>query len=70
VTLRLRAASGEHAIAMTDQGPYPCQTGARVTARYFTAELPVGLGDIRYWIEAEDRVGNGSRGSLERIFLA
>ncbi|MCF7990459.1 MAG: hypothetical protein K9M02_08440 [Thiohalocapsa sp.] len=29
-----------------------------------------GLGDIRYFIEAEDRRGNVTRGALERIFLA
>ncbi|WP_209262512.1 hypothetical protein [Thiorhodococcus minor] len=66
----LRSASGEQRIAMTDRGPYPCQTWAKVTAQYVTADLPVGLGDLRYFIEAEDRRGNVSRGALERIFLA
>lgn len=70
VTLHLRSENGEQRIAMTDRGPYPCQTGARVTAQYLTADLPVGLGDVRYFIEAEDRRGNVSRGALERIFLA
>ncbi|NEV65013.1 glycosyl hydrolase family 57 [Thiorhodococcus minor] len=70
VTLHLRSASGEQRIAMTNRGPYPCQTGAKVTAQYVTADLPVGLGDLRYFIEAEDHRGNVSRGALERIFLA
>jgi hypothetical protein len=55
---------------MHDNGPYPCRTGARVTANYYTADLPAGLGDIRYFVEAEDRRGNVTRGALERIFLA
>jgi hypothetical protein len=37
---------------------------------YCTAELPVGAGDVRYYIEAEDGRGNIARGALERIFLA
>lgn len=70
VTLVLRAASGETAMAMADRGPYPSQTGAQVTANYFTASLPVGAGDVRYYIEAEDRRGNVSRSALERVYLA
>jgi hypothetical protein len=35
-----------------------------------TAQLPVGAGDVRYYVEAEDRCGNVARGSLERVFLA
>ncbi|MBK1718425.1 glycosyl hydrolase family 57 [Thiocystis violacea] len=70
VTLRLRSDQGEQAIPMTDLGPYPCQTVARATAHYYVADLPVGLGDIRYFIEAEDQRGNRSSGALERIFLA
>ena len=46
---------------------FACENG-RVT--YFTANLPVGAGDVRYFIEAEDRLGNLSRGALERIWLA
>jgi hypothetical protein len=41
-----------------------------LTADYLTAELPIGAGDLRYYIEAEDERGNVSRGTLERIFLA
>ena len=70
VTLVLRAASGETRIEMSDHGPYPSQTGAAVTAHYFTAQLPVGAGDVRYYIEAEDGKGNVSRGALERMYLA
>ncbi|MEI2742017.1 MAG: glycosyl hydrolase family 57 [Candidatus Competibacter sp.] len=70
VTLALRAASSETRITMTDNGPYPSQTGAALTAHYFTAELPAGAGDVRYYIEAEDGKGNVSRGALERVFLA
>jgi hypothetical protein len=32
--------------------------------------LPIGLGDVRYFIEAEDGRGTIARGALERIFLA
>jgi len=70
VTLHLRTAQGERRVAMTDRGPYPCETSAPVTARYFTADLPPGLGDLRYFLEAEDERGNRARGSLERVFLA
>lgn len=70
VTLHLRADGQEQTLTMTDQGPYPCQTGARATANYFTVDLPEGLGDVRYFIRAEDQRGNVSRGALERVFLA
>lgn len=68
--LVLRTATGERTLDLVDRGPYPSQTGARVSARYFTAELGAGLGDVRYFIEAEDTRGNRARGALERIFLA
>lgn len=70
VELVLRTAEGERHLPMRSLGPYPSHTGARVTADYLTAELPVGAGDVRYYIEAEDGRGNCSRGALERIFLA
>ena len=70
VELVLRTQEGESRLAMRNQGTYPSQTGARVTADYLTADLPIGVGDIRYYIEAEDRLGNVSRGALERIWLA
>jgi len=66
----LRAATGESRIPMTDNGPYPSQTGAAITAQYFTAKLPVGAGDVRYYLEAEDGKGNIARGALERVYLA
>ncbi|MFM8333795.1 MAG: glycosyl hydrolase family 57 [Candidatus Methylumidiphilus sp.] len=69
VTLVLRSAAGETRQAMRSHGPYPSRTGAAVTAEYFTADLPVGAGDVRYFIEAEDLRGNVSRSALERIYL-
>ena len=70
VELVLRWADGEQRLAMRNQGPYSSHNGAAVTADYLTAELPIGAGDVRYFIEARDRRGNVSRGTLERIFLA
>ena len=68
--LILRTAAGEQRIAMKNQGPYPCQTSAFVSADFYTIALPVGAGDSRYYIEAEDGCGNIARSALERIFLA
>ena len=70
VRLILRTQCGETWLDMHNNGAYPCKTGATVTADYFTVELPVGAGDVRYFIEAEDHCGNTSRSSLERIYLA
>ena len=70
VNLVLRAATGETRLEMEDHGPYPSQTGAAVVASYHTARLPVGAGDIRYFVEAEDNRGNVSRSALERVYLA
>ncbi len=70
VTLTLRTATGETKLPMENRGPYPSQTGAAVTAVYYTAQLPVGAGDVRYFIEAEDSKGNVSRSALERVYLA
>lgn len=69
VELILRSDSGETQIKMTNHGPYPSQTGAQVSANYCTAELPVGAGLVRYFIEAEDCQGNIARSALERIYL-
>lgn len=69
VNLVLRTANGEITLSMQDHGPYPCETGADLTARYYTVDLPVGAGDVRYYVEAEDRAGNVARGTLERIAL-
>jgi Glycosyl hydrolase family 57 len=70
VEIILRNGAGETRQAMTDRGSYPCQTGAARTATYYTFELPVGLGDIRYFIEAEDTRGNIACSALERVYLA
>lgn len=70
VTLVLRAGGGERRLPMRNRGPYPTRTGAARTAHYYTVELPEGLGDVRYFLEAVDRRGNPSRGTLERVFLA
>ncbi|MBK1617606.1 glycosyl hydrolase family 57 [Lamprobacter modestohalophilus] len=70
VELVLRSDTGEQRLPMHDHGPYPSQTGAALSAHYLTAQLPLGAGDVRYYIEAEDQRGNIARGSLERIFLA
>ncbi len=69
VELVLRTPAGEQRLTMDNHGPYPCETGATVTADYLTADLPIGVGDVRYYVEAEDRRGNLSRGALERIRL-
>ncbi len=69
VSLVLRSAEGESRLAMRNHGAYPSKTGASVTADYFTADLPVGAGNVRYYIEAEDTRGNVSRSALERIYL-
>lgn len=69
VELVLRTGATETRFKMRNRGPYPCETGAAVTADYYTAELPAGAGDVRYYIEAEDLRGNVSRGALERVYL-
>jgi hypothetical protein len=43
---------------------------ATVSGHYYTAVLPVGAGDVRYYIEGEDRAGNVARSALERVYLA
>jgi len=70
VELVLRYGGRQDVVSMTARGPYPSQTGARLSAGYFTAELPEGVGDVRYYIEAEDGRGNIARSALERVFLA
>ncbi len=68
--LREDAGKGaEREIPLHDRGPYPSQTGPAVVANLFEAELPEGIGDVRYWIEAVDGKGNVSRSALERVFL-
>ncbi|NBC33012.1 MAG: glycosyl hydrolase family 57 [Alphaproteobacteria bacterium] len=70
VNIVIRGPNGETTMRMTDHGPYPSETGAAITSSMFTADLPVGAGDLRYYIEAEDRAGNVSRSALERVFMA
>ena len=65
----VRSSQGEQQIPLQMHGPYPCRTGAAVPADYCTCQLPVGLGDVRYYIEAVDNKGNVGQSSLERIFL-
>lgn len=67
--LVLRAGGREQTIPLQDRGAYPSRTSPRSTAHLFTCALPAGLGDVRYFIEAEDGHGNRSRSALERIFL-
>lgn len=66
----LRADGKEQAIPLTDCGPYPSRTSPGAIAHLYTCALPVGIGNTRYFIEAEDAKGNRTRSSLERIFLA
>jgi hypothetical protein len=70
VTLFLRTGQGEKTLTMENHGTYPSQTNPAVTADFFTAKLPVGAGDVRYFIEAEDNQGNIARSTLERVYLA
>ena len=70
VVLKLRRGGCEEVLPMRDTGAYPCRTGARASAHLYTCTLPVGVGDVRYFIEAEDERGNVSRSALERVFLA
>ncbi|MDR1519421.1 MAG: glycosyl hydrolase family 57 [Planctomycetota bacterium] len=69
--IRPDAGRGEaRELPLADQGPYPSRIGAKSAAHLYTAELPAGMGDIRYWLEAVDGKGNKSRSALERVFLA
>lgn len=68
--LIIRGANGEQRFSMNNQGAYPSRTQAHVAAEFFTLALPLGAGDIRYFIEAEDNQGNIAQSALERVFLA
>jgi hypothetical protein len=70
VELVLRQGGKETRQAMKSHGAYPSRTGASLTSEYFTCQLPQGAGDVRYYIEAEDRHGNRCQSCLERAFLA
>ena len=65
----IRAHSGERRLPLLDRGTYPCRTGASRTAHHYSVMLPEALGCVRYFVEATDRHGNRSRGSVEDIFL-
>lgn len=69
ITAVIKTSAQQTRLEMTRLGNYPCHTGAARTAEYFSAQLPIGAGDMRYFIEAEDQRGNISRSSLERIYL-
>ncbi len=70
VELVMRYNNQEHRLPMRSHGPYPSQTSPMITASYFTADLPEGIGDIRYFIDSKDKKGNKSVSSLEKIHLA
>lgn len=65
----IRADNQTQTLTMQDRGVYPSQTQARISSHYYTLDLPQGLGDVRYYIEAEDNKGNIARSALERIYL-
>ncbi len=72
VRLMIRSDAGtgpEREVVLQDRGRYPTQTGAKYVANLYEAELPEGLGDVRYWIEAVDNAGNAARSALERVYL-
>jgi hypothetical protein len=61
----------KHAIEESDLIPDTRSRGLFAeTYTDYTAKLPVGAGDVHYYIEAEDGKGNVSRGALERVYLA
>jgi hypothetical protein len=64
-----RPASGNETRIKMEGGAYPSRTSPQVIGEYYTAKLPIGIGDVRYYIEAIDKKGNRSVSSLERIFL-
>jgi hypothetical protein len=70
VKLVLRTSQKEQVIPMNSRGPYPSQTGPMLTSNYYTAQLPEGIGDVRFYIEATDGKGNVAKSTLERVFLA
>lgn len=61
--------SGRQCLPLRNRGAYPTRTGALRSASFFSLEMPVGLGFVRYFIEAIDGRGNRSRSSVERVFL-
>ena len=54
---------------LVDKAPYPSATDPKVIANRYQATLPAGSGDIRYYIEAEDELGNVSYSPVGRIYI-
>ncbi|MFP4013601.1 MAG: glycosyl hydrolase family 57 [Chitinispirillaceae bacterium] len=69
VDLVIRAQGSQKRIRMSG-GTYPSRTDPAIVGQYYTAQLPQGMGDVRYYIDVEDGKGNRSVSSLERVFLA
>ncbi len=69
VDLVIRTQGSEKRISMNG-GTYPSRTGPAIIGEYYTAKFPEGLGNVRFYIEVQDRKGNRSVSSLERVFLA
>jgi hypothetical protein len=65
----ISSGSEQRRLKLKHLGSYPTRTGARRTAGYYSLELPTGLGDIRYFIQAMDGRGNCARSSVEQVFL-
>ncbi|PIE36241.1 glycosyl hydrolase family 57 [candidate division KSB3 bacterium] len=57
-------------ISMENRGSYPSHTNPKAIASLYTAVLPSGTGDIRYYIEAVDQLGNVSFSPVGRIYIA
>jgi len=64
------ASGSRERITLRDTGAYPSRTSPFDVAHLYEWEMPEGAGMITYFIEAMDSLGNVSRGSLERIYLA
>lgn len=60
----------EHQMPMDSAGPYPSHTSPTVIGSQYTAILPAGTGNIRYYVEAVDRQGNTSYSPVGRIYIA
>ena len=56
-------------IYMEDRGSYPSRTSPKAIASLYTAILPAGTGNIRYYIEAVDRRGNVSCSPVGRMYI-
>ncbi len=56
-------------IEMENLGVYPSQTRACVVANQYVVALPKGTGNIRYFVEAIDALGNTAYSPLGRVFI-